>query len=183
MSQFRATSFFDVKQTLWECRPCCEKRLTCWWRNSILLGFANDGPTSVSALLCPVKRLCLWHLKKKLKALPLDKEIRTIFFEDIKELVIVGDHMIFFYVFNSPTITTKSPLTVTWAASWMCGWIFFCFNSFSFRETGSLTANWRMFILSFKGGAGRNYHLQDKSLPTTPWQVAAIPLLHISITP
>lgn len=125
MSQFRATSFFDVKQTLWECRPCCEKRLTCWWRNSILLGFANDGPTSVSALLCPVKRLCLWHLKKKLKALPLDKEIRTIFFEDIKELVIVGDHMIFFYVFNSPTITTKSPLTVTWAASWMCGWIFF----------------------------------------------------------
>lgn len=25
-----------------------------------------------------------------------------------------------------------------------------------------------MFIQRFKGGAGRNYHLQDKSLPTTP---------------
>ena len=30
-----------------------------------------------------------------------------------------------------------------------------------------------MFIQKFKGGAGRNYHLQDKSLPT-PQQVAGI---------
>lgn len=30
-----------------------------------------------------------------------------------------------------------------------------------------------MFIQSFKGGAGRNYHLQDKSLPTQQ-QVAEI---------
>lgn len=32
----------------------------------------------------------------------------------------------------------------------------------------------------FKGGAGGNYHLRDKSLPTTPQQVAAIPFtLHL----
>lgn len=49
---------FDVKQTLWECRPCCEERL---WRadgeTASSQGLANYGDTSVSALLCPVKSL------------------------------------------------------------------------------------------------------------------------------
>lgn len=56
---------FDVKQTRWECRPCCEKRVMCWWRNSILREFANDGPASVSTLLCPVKRLRLWNPERE----------------------------------------------------------------------------------------------------------------------
>lgn len=51
---------FDVKQTLGECRPRCEERLTCWLRNSILRGFANCG-----AHICLLTFFCRKTLKKK----------------------------------------------------------------------------------------------------------------------
>lgn len=53
---------FDVKQTLGECRPRCEERLTCWLRNSILRGFANCG-----AHICLLTFFCRKTLKKTKK--------------------------------------------------------------------------------------------------------------------
>lgn len=51
-------SLFDVKQTLGECRPRCEERLTCWLRNSILREFANCGAhICLLSLFGGVKRL------------------------------------------------------------------------------------------------------------------------------
>lgn len=46
---------------------------------------------------------------------------------------------------------------------WKCEW-WICFNSFTFLRqfTGGC------LLEGFKGGAGGNYHLQDKSVPTTP---------------
>lgn len=55
-------SSFDVEQTR---RPRCEERLMCWWRNSILRGFANYGPHICLHGVSPVKRLRVWNIQNK----------------------------------------------------------------------------------------------------------------------
>lgn len=59
---FRAV-LFDVKQTLGECRPCCEKKSDVLMEKKHPAGICKLWTYICLKLLCAVKRPALWNLK------------------------------------------------------------------------------------------------------------------------